>query len=256
LRQSTPSPPPPENQSTGRQSPPITENSEHPDGPRDGLPDELPDGPLVEPPDGPSVEPSVKPPVESSVKSLVGQPSFKPPSPENQGRPVEPSVKPLVGQPSFKPPSPENQGRPVEPSVKPLVGQPSFKPPSPENQGRPVERSDGSSTLSAHPSAPPASANQLGDQSFKPPRPSAPLTSVSQPMGSSVGQSMGQLKGQLTRLAKFTKTAIHVRCGIGWIRGSLLNGTGQWLLNNRADGTVLSPFKVVSVSDQKVLPTW
>jgi predicted RNA-binding protein YlxR (DUF448 family) len=39
--------------------------------------------------------------------------------------------------------------------------------------------------------------------------------SMGQPMRSSVGQSMGQLKGQLIRLAKFTKTAIHVRCGIG-----------------------------------------
>jgi hypothetical protein len=53
---------------------------------------------------------------------------------------------------------------------------------------------------------------------------------------------MGQLKGQLIRLAKFIKTAIHVRCGIGWIRESLLNDTRQWLLNNRADETVLPPF--------------
>jgi hypothetical protein len=53
---------------------------------------------------------------------------------------------------------------------------------------------------------------------------------------------MNQLMRQLIRLAKFIKTANHVRCGIEWIRRSLLNETRQWLLNNRTDGTILSPF--------------
>jgi hypothetical protein len=34
---------------------------------------------------------------------------------------------------------------------------------------------------------------------------------------------------QLIRLAKFIKTAIHVRCDIEWIKRSLLNDTRQWL---------------------------
>jgi hypothetical protein len=40
----------------------------------------------------------------------------------------------------------------------------------------------------------------------------------------------------------YTNEAIHVRCGIEWIKGLLLNDTRQWLLNNRADETVLPPF--------------
>jgi hypothetical protein len=72
-------------------------------------------------------------------------------------------------------------------------------------------------------------------------------------MSQPVGQSMRQRMKQLIRLAKFIRTSIHVRCDIEWIRESLLNDTRQWVLNNRADETILPSFKVISVSDQKVL---
>jgi hypothetical protein len=54
---------------------------------------------------------------------------------------------------------------------------------------------------------------------------------------------MSQLMSQLMRRSMNQSISdIHVRCGIEWIRRSLLNGTRQWLLNNRADETVLSSF--------------
>jgi hypothetical protein len=141
---------------------------------------------------------------------------------------------------SFKSPATENLRPPVEPPVGPpdeALVEPS--------DGLSVEQSfkpSTSSPLPAHSSAPPTSINQSGGQPFKPFRPSAPLTSVSWPMSQSVGQSMRQRMRQLIRLAKFTRTPIHVRCDIEWIRKSLLNDTRQWLLNNRTDETVLSPF--------------
>jgi hypothetical protein len=131
------------------------------------------------------------------------------------------------------PPTTENSEHPDRPRDElpdelpneSLVEQSSFKPPLPENQRQLVKRPDESSTipsLLAHPSA--------------------PLTSVSRPMGQPVGQSMRQRMKQLIRLAKFIRTSIHVRCDIEWIKRSLWNDTRQWLLNNRADETVLSPF--------------
>jgi hypothetical protein len=114
-----------------------------------------------------------------------------------------------------------------EPSVKPLV-----------------ESSDGLSV----------------NQSFKSPRPSAPLISVNQsrgrsikqPMGRSMRRStskpMGQLMSQLMRRSMNQPISdIHVRCGIEWMKSTLLNETRQWLLNNRANHL----FKVVSVSNQR-----
>jgi hypothetical protein len=82
---------------------------------------------------------------------------------------------------------------------------------------------------------------------------------MGQPMGQLMSQpirrSMGQLLRQLIRPATigpgrklaaliklYTNEAIHVRCDIEWIGSTLLNETEQWLLNNRTDGTVLSPF--------------
>jgi hypothetical protein len=62
-----------------------------------------------------------------------------------------------------------------------------------------------------------------------------------------MGQPVRRLMGQLMRRSMNQPISdIHVRCGIGWIRGSLLNETKQWLLNNRANHL----FKVASVCNQ------
>jgi hypothetical protein len=93
----------------------------------------------------------------------------------------------------------------VEPSVKPSV-ESSDEPLVESSDELSVEQSSKSSTSSppsAHPSAPLISVSQ----SMRRP--------VSQSMKPSVKQSMSQLMRQLIRLAKFTKTATHVRCGIG-----------------------------------------
>jgi hypothetical protein len=173
LRQSNPSSPPSENQSTGRQSPPITANLEHPDGPSVESPDGPLDGPLDEPPVGPPVEPPDEPLVEPSDGSSVEQ--------------------------SSKPPTPP--------------------PPSPR------------------PTAPPTPVNQLGGQ----PRRQL-MRQLMRRATIESGRKFTALNKLYTNKAKFINTAIHVRCGIGWIESTLLNETGQWLLNNRADGTVLPPF--------------
>jgi hypothetical protein len=213
LRQSSSSSFPSENQSTDRQSFLITENSEH----SDELSDDQSVDQSVKQPDEPSVEPTVEPSDEPLDESSVELP-------------VGSSDEPLVESPD---------GPSVEPSDEPSV-EPS--------DGLSVEQSFKSSTPSSSSAHSPASltaVNQPRGQSFKPLRRSAPLTLVS--------QSMERLMGQLMRRSMDQSiSGIHVRCGIGWIRGSLLNETGQWLLNNRANHL----FKVVSVSDQKVLSTW
>jgi hypothetical protein len=97
LRQPTPSSPPPQNQSTVRQSPPTTENLEHPDGPPDGLPDGLPGGPLIEQSFKPSTSP-LPPAHPSAPPTPVNQPrgqQFKPPRPS---APLTPVSQPM-GQP-------------------------------------------------------------------------------------------------------------------------------------------------------------
>jgi hypothetical protein len=172
-------------------------------------PNSQPDEPPVEPPDEPSVEPSDGPPVRLS-----------------DGPPVRPSVEPSdepSDEPTVKPPDES----PDESLDEPLVE---------SSDELSVELSFKSSTSPPRSSAPLTPANQPRDQQFKPPRSSAPLTPVS------------QLMSQLIRLAKFTQTAIHRRCGIEWIESTLLNETEQWLLSNRTNHL----FKVVSVSDQKV----
>ncbi len=127
LRQPTPSPPPPENQLTGRQSPPTTENLEHPDGPSVESPDGPLDGPPVRLLDGPPVRLSDGPPVGSPDGPLVG--SSDGPSVEQSFKPPTPS--PLPAHPSA-PPTPVNQPR----------GQ-SFKPPRPSAPLTPASQSMG-----------------------------------------------------------------------------------------------------------------
>jgi hypothetical protein len=66
---------------------------------------------------------------------------------------------------------------------------------------------------------------------------------MDRPMRRPTGQPMRQLMSQLIRRSMNQPISdIHVRCGIEWIESTLLNGTGQWLLNNRADETILPPF--------------
>ncbi len=96
----------------------------------------------------------------------------------------------------------------VESSVKSLVKQSSFKLLSLKSQERLVKRSNESSISSSS---------------------SLPRIAPSIPVNQSGGQPRILLMRQLIRLAKFIKTAIHVRCDIEWIKRSLLNDTRQWL---------------------------
>jgi hypothetical protein len=100
-----------------------------------------------------------------------------------------------------------------------------------------VEKSLISSPSSSRPIAPSISVNQSGGQSRR------------QLMRQSISRTMSQL---IRRSMNQSISDMYVRCDIKWIRRSLLNETRQWLLNNRANHF----FKVISVSDKKVLSIW
>ncbi len=161
------------------------------------------------------------------------------------GQQDKPSVEPADGLTVELPDEPLDESSvesPVESSDGPLDG-PLDEPPDESPDGSLDEPPVGSSVKPLVESSDEPSVNQP----FKSPRPSAPLTPVNQSRERSIKQPMGQpmrqLMSQLMRRSMNQPISdIHVRCGIGWIRGSLLNGTRQWLLNNRADETVLSSF--------------
>ncbi len=261
--------------------PPATENLRPPvepsdrslDGPSDESSDEppveLPDEPSVGPLDGSLIEQSFKSPTSSLISSRS---SHLPPQNQLEKQPDEqsdeqpneqslrqsnPSSPPSENQSTGRqsPPITANLEHPDGPSVEspdgPLDGpldEPPVGPPVEPPDEPLVEPSDGSSVeQSSKPPTPPPPS----------PRPTAPPTPVNQLGGQPRRQLMRQLMRRATiesgrkftalnklytNKAKFINTAIHVRCGIGWIESTLLNETGQWLLNNRADGTVLPPF--------------